>query len=173
MRKVSLIFASFIVAVVMTAGVRPQSGGTFVIEKSVIAGGGQQSANGNYTVTGTIGQPLAGTLSSGATYSLRGGFWAAQPFAPTAAAASISGRIRTADGRGIRNVRLMLSNATTGETFNAISSPFGYYRFDNILVGQTYILTISAKRFSFNPNTRVITLLDELNNEDFDALPLK
>ena len=44
MRKVSLIFASFIVAVVMTAGVRPQSGGTFVIEKSAAAvSGGQKS----------------------------------------------------------------------------------------------------------------------------------
>lgn len=29
----------------------------------------------------------------------------------------------------------------------------------------------SAKRFSFDPNTRTITLLDELTNEDFIALP--
>jgi hypothetical protein len=40
-----------------------------------IAGGGGTSTNGNFSVTGTIGQPDAGSMSGGA-YSLTGGFWA-------------------------------------------------------------------------------------------------
>lgn len=92
---------------------------------------------------------------------------------PTATSTSISGRIKTADERGIKNVRLLLANGATGETLRAISNPFGYYRFENILAGQTYLLTVSSKRFLFDPNTRVITLLNELTNEDFTALSIE
>ena len=90
----------------LSTGVLAQSGGAFTITKSVIAGGGGQNATGGtFSLDGTIGQAVAGTSSSGGTYSLRGGFWTPQAFTPTAASASISGQIRTADGRGIRNVR--------------------------------------------------------------------
>ena len=37
-------------------------------------GGGGTSTGGGYTVTGTIGQPDAGTMGGG-TFSLNGGFW--------------------------------------------------------------------------------------------------
>jgi Bacterial Ig domain len=49
----------------------------------VIAGGGGQSAGGNFTVTGTIGQPMSGTLAGGG-YTLVGGFWS-PVFLPLAA----------------------------------------------------------------------------------------
>src|ERR1041384_2158120 len=52
----------------------------------VIANGGTSaSGGGNYTLQGTIGQPVAGRASNG-TLVLDGGFW--QP-APVAAGASI------------------------------------------------------------------------------------
>ena len=37
--------------------------------------GGGASQGGAYTLTGTIGQPEAGTLLSGNVYTLAGGFW--------------------------------------------------------------------------------------------------
>ena len=40
-----------------------------------IAGGGGTSSGGQYSVSGTIGQPDAGTAMSGGNYSLTGGFW--------------------------------------------------------------------------------------------------
>ena len=40
-----------------------------------IAGGGGTSSNGQYTVSGTIGQPDAGMAMTGGNYSLTGGFW--------------------------------------------------------------------------------------------------
>ena len=40
-----------------------------------IAGGGGTSAGGNYSVSGTIGQPDASTAMTGGNYSLTGGFW--------------------------------------------------------------------------------------------------
>lgn len=149
-----------------------QTGGTYDLSHSVIAGGGSRSTGGTFTLNGTIGQSSAGAVSAGGGYALRSGFWASDALAPTAASASISGQIKNANGRGIRNVRLTLTNAETGETVRAISSSFGYYSFDGVRVGQTYILTVFAKRFSFNPNTRVIALLDNSSDEDFIALPL-
>jgi hypothetical protein len=40
-----------------------------------IAGGGGTSAGGTFLVSGTIGQPDAGGVSSGGQYSVVGGFW--------------------------------------------------------------------------------------------------
>src|ERR1035441_1442926 len=39
-----------------------------------IDGGGGTSSNGQYVVSGTIGQPDAGTMNGG-NYSVTGGFW--------------------------------------------------------------------------------------------------
>jgi hypothetical protein len=48
---------------------------TYSIDWHKIAGGGGASSNGQYTVTGTIGQPDAGVAMAGGAYSLTGGFW--------------------------------------------------------------------------------------------------
>jgi len=40
-----------------------------------IAGGGGTSTNGQFAVSGTIGQPDAGGAMSGGNYSVTGGFW--------------------------------------------------------------------------------------------------
>jgi len=41
-----------------------------------VADGGGTSTNGQYSVSGTIGQPDAGGAMSGGQYSVTGGFWA-------------------------------------------------------------------------------------------------
>jgi hypothetical protein len=87
-------------------------------------------------------------------------------FAPTAANASITGRILTANGQGIRNVIIQLTSGT-GETKHAYSSSFGYYRFEDLAVGQTYVLTVLAKKYSFTNPTRLIGLNEDLTDEDF------
>ena len=48
---------------------------TYDISWYKIAGGGGTSSNGNFSVTGTIGQPDAGSMAGG-NFSLTGGFWA-------------------------------------------------------------------------------------------------
>jgi hypothetical protein len=42
---------------------------------TVDGGGGTSTGSNGYTLNGTIGQPDAGTLSSGGVYTLTGGFW--------------------------------------------------------------------------------------------------
>jgi hypothetical protein len=41
-----------------------------------IAGGGETSTNGQYSLSGTIGQPDASLAMTGGNYALTGGFWA-------------------------------------------------------------------------------------------------
>ena len=48
---------------------------TYSIDWHTSDGGGGTSAGGNFTLSGTIGQPDAGVMSGGA-YTLTGGFWA-------------------------------------------------------------------------------------------------
>lgn len=86
---------------------------------------------------------------------------------PTAANALISGRVQTADGGGISNAILQLTNTATNETKFVRSGSFGRYVFGDLETGQTYILFVTAKKFSFNNPSRVITLSADLTDEDF------
>src|SRR5215213_5683200 len=103
----------------------------YTLEQSVVAAGGGTSETGVYKIEGTIGQPVAGTTSTNGSFTLRGGFFTPAPFAPTAALVKVSGRILTADGRGIRNVSVTMTGAS-GEIRMAFSSSFGYFTFENV-----------------------------------------
>jgi hypothetical protein len=48
---------------------------SYSIDWYKIAGGGGASGNGQYSLSGTVGQPEAGVAMSGGKYSLAGGFW--------------------------------------------------------------------------------------------------
>lgn len=52
--------------------------GQYAIDWSTIDGGGgsSTSTNGQYSITGTIGQPDAGPTLTNGPYSVTGGFWA-------------------------------------------------------------------------------------------------
>ncbi|MEM7704391.1 MAG: hypothetical protein AAF358_02505 [Pseudomonadota bacterium] len=62
-------------AVFVACGALAQSGGGFDIRRSVIAGGGGQAAGGDFSLTGTAGQP-ATQESAGGDFVVRAGFWA-------------------------------------------------------------------------------------------------
>ena len=67
-------YAVLITAVILlTPELRAQS---YTIDWYTIGGGGGASSGGDFTLSGTIGQPEAGTMS-GDNYSLAGGFWGA------------------------------------------------------------------------------------------------
>jgi len=87
--------------------------------------------------------------------------------APTASNGVIAGRISNSGGRGIRNVRLTLSGGSLTEPIYAYSTSFGYYQFPEVPTGETYIVTVNAKRYTFNPSSIVISLSDSLEDVDF------
>ncbi len=86
----------------------------------------------------------------------------------TAAAVTVSGRVTTADGQGIRNVKILLTGMD-GSMRRSITGSFGYYSFDEIQVGETVTISISSKRYQFSPPTQVLTVNDAVEGIDFSA----
>ncbi len=171
MKKQLLILTILLFCLVVSTA-PAQSGGTFAITQSVIAsGGGQNSAGGTFALDGTIGQSAAGTRMAGGNFAQTGGFWAVPPnLAPTAAGVSVGGRVLTAEGRGITNVVIQITDSR-GQTYITRTSAFGYFQFDEIEVGQTCILQIFGKRFVFANPLRVLNVNEAINNADFTAEP--
>lgn len=81
------------------------------------------------------------------------GLTSLSPFAialniPTAASASIGGRVRSASGKGIAQATVTLTNAG-GATRTARTNQFGRYRFDDVPSGATYIISVSRRFTNF------------------------
>jgi len=87
--------------------------------------------------------------------------------APTAAPVSISGRATTSSGVGIGGAILTLTGGSLTGPVVARTNPFGYYQFDDVPAGGTYLIEISSKRYSFSPATQVINVQDSVSNVDF------
>ncbi len=86
----------------------------------------------------------------------------------TAAGATISGRILTSGGRGIAGAVITLTEAN-GNRRTAISTAFGYYRFENVAAGDSYVIAATAKRWRFREATKVIALNADTGDVNFIA----
>jgi len=86
----------------------------------------------------------------------------------SAATVSVARRVSLSAGNGVRNVRVHLTVAD-GTVHVATSSAFAYYRFDEIPSGQSVVMGIASKRFTFTPSTRFITLGDDATSVDWVA----
>jgi hypothetical protein len=91
--------------------------------------------------------------------------------APTAANVSVAGRVLTANGRGIYNARVTVTGNSLPQRISTITGPFGYYQIDNLEAGETYVVTVQSKRFTFPVPSRVINLTDNLTGFDFIGNP--
>lgn len=93
-------------------------------------------------------------------------FVVAAPDAPTAASVTIAGRILTKAENGLANANVLMTDAF-GNTRSARTNSFGYYSFEEVEVGQTYIFNASSRRYRFAP--RVVSVIEEINNLNFYA----
>jgi subtilisin-like proprotein convertase family protein len=82
----------------------------------------------------------------------------------TAAGATVSGRVLTPDGYGLRNAIVTITDST-GMIRQTRTSSFGYYAFEGIEVGGTYVLSVGSKRYTFTPRT--LTVNDDVADFDF------
>ena len=90
------------------------------------------------------------------------GLWQIPALAPTAAPSSVSGRVATARGAGISKAIVSLTNSN-GEIQTTGTNMFGFYRFDEVESGQTYVLTVSRPGYSFEPQVITVTENTEAN----------
>lgn len=82
---------------------------------------------------------------------------------------SVGGRVTTQDGTPIRNAFVYL-NDPMGARRYALTNPFGYYSFDNVLTGQTYSMFAASRFFTF-PGPVNVSVNNNITNQDFVALP--
>lgn len=84
--------------------------------------------------------------------------------------AYISGTVRSAGGRTLRNVWVTLSGGSLPSPILIQTGDFGTFRFDGVMTGATYTLSIAdGKRYTFSPSSRQISLTGNLDNEDFTS----
>lgn len=168
------MFAGLILTLTVSMSAQISQGGNYRIDQAVIAsGGGASSSAGNtFRVEGTSGQAIAGVNSgNGANYAVRSGFWTSNALAPTAAGGMVSGRVVTSDGRGITNAVITLSGGALFSPRTVQTSGFGYFTFEDVEVGQSYLVTIKSKRFTFPQNSQFIVLMDNITEIVFEAAP--
>jgi hypothetical protein len=109
---------------------------------------------------GTGGAPLTpAAIQQGAAL-----FFINVPLAPTAAGVSVSGRVLTPDGRGLRNARVSLTDSA-GAMQTAMTNSFGYYRFNEIGAGQTIIVSVASKRYQFP--ALIVSVNEEITDLNF------
>jgi len=96
--------------------------------------------------------------------------WTLAELTPTAASVSISGRLTTSAGRAIAKASVTLVDFH-GNTRFAYTNSLGYFHFDDVQAGQSFVLSVNAKRHVFLVPSRLINPLDNMTGVDFTASP--
>lgn len=89
---------------------------------------------------------------------------------PTAAPVTLSGRTATTSGIGISGARVTLTNMR-GESISTLTNPFGYYVFSGVDSGESYLVSVSSKGYTFAQSTRFVNALDNILDNDFVGVP--
>ncbi len=87
--------------------------------------------------------------------------------APTAAAVSVGGRVLTPNGTGLKNVFVTITGGNLPRPLTFRTNDFGYYRFEGIEVGQSYIVSVASRRYVFTEPTRIVSVDDNVTDADF------
>lgn len=131
------------------------------------AGGVAESVTITTMPAGAYNIVVDGYLGSSDTYTLAvacvAGQTCIQPSTLTPANVTVSGRILTNDrgGRGLTNAAVQLIDQS-GNSRTIITGRNGYFQFDEVVIGQSYTITIGSKRYTYSP--RVIEVNDAIND---------
>ncbi len=127
------------------------------------------TAQPGFTPIAFVGTPIAISTTNGNADPLTAqyvpGGITVLPF--TAAGVTVGGRVTTPDGQGLRNVRVTIIDAT-GNRRVVTSSSFGYYRFEDVEAGGSYVISVSSRRYRFAP--RMVQVVDAIGDLDFVGL---
>ena len=90
-------------------------------------------------------------------------------FAPTAANVSVSGKVLTGRGFGIARALITLTSNSTGETRSVYTNSFGHYEFGDVPAGASYIVTVGARKYTFENPSQIINVSDSIAELNFTA----
>ncbi|MBV9241345.1 MAG: carboxypeptidase regulatory-like domain-containing protein [Acidobacteria bacterium] len=86
---------------------------------------------------------------------------------PTAAQVSVSGRVLTREGVGLRNATVSMRDAA-GNARTAITGAFGYFRFDDVDPG-AYVVGVQSRLYAFS--ARAVIVNDAITDLTFTPVP--
>lgn len=81
----------------------------------------------------------------------------------TAASVSIGGRVLSGK-RGVSNATIYMTDQN-GNMRTSRTNSFGFYRFEDVEVGQTLIFNLFHKRYQFNP--QVVSVMEQMSELNF------
>lgn len=93
-----------------------------------------------------------------------------QTLQPTAANVSVAGRVLTSEGAGISRTTVTLTDSA-GISRSATTNTFGYYKFDEVRAGETYMLSVNNKRYLFTDSPLVVNVQENVSDLNFIASP--
>jgi Carboxypeptidase regulatory-like domain/Putative Ig domain len=165
--SVGIAYATPLVA---AGGVGPY---TFAVTAGAVPTGLTLNANGtwsglptaaatyNFDITATDSNPFSFAKSNLAPNTKTESFTLIIA-APSAANASVRGRLISPFGRGLANAGVAITNTATGEIRYARSNQLGYFNFQELAVGNVYVVEANSKRFVFNSQS--FTLNEDLTD---------
>ncbi len=80
---------------------------------------------------------------------------------------TVSGRVTTPDGRGLRNASVSITDSNNVRR-TATTSSFGFFSFEDVAVGGTYVIRVSSRLYRYTPQTVMVN--DNLTLPDFVGL---
>ncbi|HKP67663.1 MAG TPA: carboxypeptidase regulatory-like domain-containing protein [Pyrinomonadaceae bacterium] len=76
---------------------------------------------------------------------------------PVVANITLGGRVVTPSGGGIRSATVSISGGGLPQPLTTMTGSFGFYHFVGVPAGQTYTVTVNAKRFTFSQTSQQVT----------------
>lgn len=89
--------------------------------------------------------------------------------AATAANVSVAGRVLNSSGRGIASASVRIQSMASGWNSAIRTSKNGSFVLPEVPSGDTYIVTVNARRYTFNEPSRILNLQDSVAGFDFIA----
>jgi pectin methylesterase-like acyl-CoA thioesterase len=88
---------------------------------------------------------------------------------PTAAGVTVAGQVLDAGGRGVAKAQVVVTDTSGSEVGRAVTNGFGYFVFEGITAGETYIISVSSKRHTFANPTQAVTVSEDVSGILFRA----
>lgn len=85
---------------------------------------------------------------------------------PTAAAVALGGRVMTANGSGISDVLISMTDSN-GVIKTVTTDSSGFYNFAGVNSGETYVIAAQGSRIRFAQSSRIVNLNEEMTDVNF------
>lgn len=147
-----------------------QGGGQTALDGNAV--GNRTTVSSTFVVNLAAGQEImlrwANVPSGGQPWGLAIDDLSVSVVGASAADATISGRVTDSYGRAISSAAISVQDLA-GKRKVAYTNTFGYYSVTGLDVGQTYVLGVSARRYTFANPSMVINLSDNFGGANFTA----